>query len=225
MVDSRASPRLASPPSVIAAEERKRHREGQGEAVGAAAPGRSNEQGSKDRAPKRPRVAKVPLAQVPCTSALLALQKRRSGGSASSSTSHSFGPASNRCGTPGCTLPDFHAGLCSTEQLFGSRHGGAVPRRLTLTLADATGVSEATPSRLGCSKCRYAAKGCAHPTCNPACPPAGKAVETEGRMTRPQARQQAKPQAKQHAKPCGTRGCTLPDHHEGLCSTERVLAP
>ena len=125
------------------------------------------------------------------------------------------------CGTPGCTLPDFHAGLCSTEQLFGSRHGGAVPRRLTLTLADATGVSEVAPPRSGCSKCRYAAKGCSHPTCNPACPPAGKAVETEGRMTKPQAR----PQAKQHAKLCGTRGCTLPDHHEGLCSTERVLAP
>ena len=121
MVDSRASPRLASPPSVIAAEERKRHREGQGEAVGAAAPGRSNEQGSKDRAPKRPRVAKVPLAQVPYDSALLALQKRRGGGSASSSTSHSFGPASNRCGTPGCTLPDFHEGLCSTEQALGRR--------------------------------------------------------------------------------------------------------
>ena len=25
------------------------------------------------------------------------------------------------CGTPGCTLPDFHEGLCSTEQALGRR--------------------------------------------------------------------------------------------------------
>ena len=28
---------------------------------------------------------------------------------------------SDRCGTPGCTLPDFHEGLCSTEQVLGRR--------------------------------------------------------------------------------------------------------
>ena len=216
------------PPSVAAAEVRKRHREGQGEAtaVGVATAGRTSERYAtgKDRAPPRPRVAQGPLAQVPLTSALLALQKRRGGGtgrrgsqceqSARVSTltpSHRFESEwkpSDRCGTPGCMLPDFHDGLCSTEQVLGStRHGGAVPRRLTLTLAAATGVSSPTPSGLGCSKCRHAPKGCS------ACQPA-RDTEMEGRMNEHQAH---------GTRACGTRGCTLPDHHDGLCSTEQVL--
>ena len=46
-------------------------------------------------------------------------------------------PVSHPCGTPGCELPDRHAGLCTSLQVSGTRK-----RRLPAALADATEGSE-----------------------------------------------------------------------------------
>jgi hypothetical protein len=123
------------------------------------------------------------------------------------------------CATPGCTLPDFHAGPCQTHLVVGPRQRRE-PERWT---------AEEGATRRVASAAR--------------CPTADNVVavlQTDGAEAgwwqedaaeEPSVAEGGTPLeapvavAEVRARLCATPGCTLPDFHPGPCQTHLVVGP
>ena len=158
-------------------------------------------------------------------------------------------PQKGWCRTPGCIFRDFHEGLCSNAEvptsrkrvikkiedaeLGGMKAAGLKAHRAN-SPASAPDASDGTVSDASASQRKPLPKPKAQPQAVPFLPPPQPALERPPKVCKPCPKPDAKPPTKTPSWAreetliipekgmCGTPGCTLPNHHPGLCTSVEV---